>query len=147
MSARPYSLAWAGIPLVLFVLVPASTACWNSGSFVPDSMACEDAFAKLAGCCPGFGRRAKCTAECRDYIYGCDGKSGVAATFPAITGPESDCILEATCEDLRQRGVCERAMVVEDRRVDSVTTEEWINPKPSSCAEPIPEPAGVKLCL
>ncbi len=147
MSARPYSLAWAGIPLVLFVLVPASTACWNSGSFVPDSMACEDAFAKLAGCCPGFGRRAACSVACSDYNFSCDGMLGVSATFPAITGPESDCIREATCEDLRQRGVCERAMVVEDRKFSSVVGNTLTTPKPSSCAEPIPEPAGVKLCL
>ncbi|NOU26489.1 MAG: hypothetical protein HOO96_01170 [Polyangiaceae bacterium] len=141
MSARPYSLAWVAIPLALFVVVPAVTACGS------DSSSCEDAFAKLAECCPRFTRHARCKSECRDYSYSWDGKAGVTATFPAISGPESDCILAATCEDLRQRGVCGRALGLEDRYRDSVTSETSARPHPSSCDEDYPEPAGPKLCL
>jgi hypothetical protein len=83
--------------LVALVLAP------TCGGIRRDEFVCEEAFAKLSECCPGFS-----TAE--DY---CDYDSGCGATrHPALSPEESDCIRGKTCAALRDQKICERAAQV-----------------------------------
>lgn len=97
-------------------------------------IACEEAYARLESCCPGF---AIPTAETGDGVcvdrdfrkkspHGCD--SGYTLrTFeqrPAIGRSESACVREASCQVLRDSGVCTRARTAKARIEGSSYTSD-----------------------
>jgi len=83
--------------LAALVLVP------TCGGIRRDEFVCEEAYARLTECCPGF------TVEA-DY---CNFDSGCGATrHPALSPEESDCIRGKTCSELRDQKICERAAQV-----------------------------------
>jgi hypothetical protein len=72
----------------------------GANGFREDELVCEEALARLEDCCGSEQlARVSCT-----YHMGCMHSS----TYPLIGPEESECIREATCQDLCARGVCER---------------------------------------
>jgi len=84
--------------LALVVLVP------TCGGVRRDEFLCEEAYARLVECCPGFSS---------NDLY-CDYDSGCGVTKdPALSPEESDCVRGKTCDELRNQKVCERALQVQ----------------------------------
>jgi hypothetical protein len=90
--------------------------------FTSEAMECEEAYARLVDCCPGFGLSKKdsddeFSALCIDFeyesqhTYGCDGDTDHIQGHlrPSLSRDESNCIRSASCDDLRARRVCDRA--------------------------------------
>jgi hypothetical protein len=77
------------------------TALMADGGLREDEIDCEEAVAHLQACCPGFTQTE--TLQCT-YSDGC----GVVE--PAISIPQSQCILAESCEALVSGGVCARAV-------------------------------------
>ncbi|MBS2012027.1 MAG: hypothetical protein JST00_04020 [Deltaproteobacteria bacterium] len=77
---------------------------------------CEDAYARLVACCPGFSNPK---VQCRyEYSSGC----GVTSTTsPGLSQRDAACIRDLTCSELVRTKVCERAASAADR---STTTGE-----------------------
>jgi len=105
----------------------------DDDNFREDVIACEEALGRLASCCPGFDTRA---VQCWHYRNertetGCEGSHSNTSTAldPAISIDSSRCILQTSCEGLRQRGVCERAQHVPTPGSWSRRTED---PSPGS---------------
>jgi hypothetical protein len=75
-----------------------------------DVLTCEDALARLAGCCPGFDATK---VECHYHRHESDGGCGYTPTYdnedPAFTLDESRCIRDTSCDMLVRGHVCERA--------------------------------------
>ena len=84
----PGVLAW----LVVGVIACPPTAC----SVPSDEFLCEDAVAKLKGCCPSA---ALDTIECK-YIADCN-----STIYPRFGEADARCIIGASCSDLRN-GAC-----------------------------------------
>jgi hypothetical protein len=72
-------------------------------NFRSDVLACEAAVAALAVCCPGFRpKELRCTyLEERDPGPSCHNWSTTVTTEPALTQDDSECILAASCDELR----------------------------------------------
>lgn len=83
---------------------------------------CEEAYARLEKCCPGFmggqlGENEWWGALCEDFSYekhnsyGCDGNTDTLKGHiqPALNRAETTCILDTSCETIRETGVCTRA--------------------------------------
>ena len=106
-------------PGVLFALgVIAFLACKSDATkddeeddnqFREDVIQCEEAIARLERCCPDFdGARVLC-----NYFFKLDtgscGPSTTDTVHPALSLPESRCVLDTSCEDLVGKDVCARA--------------------------------------
>lgn len=94
--------------------------------FTPGVMECEEAYARLERCCPGFriwkkNEENELGAFCIDFeydkknSYSCDGNDDhiYGHLRPSLTRDEAGCIRGATCDDLVTRGTCERARELE----------------------------------
>ena len=104
---------------VAVLLIGSALACGNSRNddddLREDVLFCEDALAKLDKCCPGFRTQ---DVSC-DHHY--TNESGCGFTQrteidPAITVRSARCIQDASCEQLVNTKVCERAQSVKPRR-------------------------------
>jgi hypothetical protein len=71
------------------------------GGLREDEIDCEQAVAYLQQCCPEFSQNE--TLQC-EYSDGC------GVTQPALSIPESQCILGETCAQLVANGICTRAL-------------------------------------
>ena len=103
------------IKALSLVLVWAVTV----GAIRKDEFLCEEAHARLVECCPGFATgEGYCT-----YSEGCGGNQ-----FTALSPEESHCIRNATCEKIREKGICAQAMALEPPRYDDdagVPSDPW----------------------
>ncbi|APR77320.1 Hypothetical protein A7982_02667 [Minicystis rosea] len=69
------------------------------GGLREDELECEQAFAHLKACCPDFDHtEISCV-----YSTFCN------LVLPDLSIPESQCIVQRSCEDIVQGGICERA--------------------------------------
>lgn len=82
----------------------------NTEQFRKDVLWCEDAVAKLTSCCDGLSGSSANVASipCRAFSSGCDTLNDVVID-PYLSRDESECVRQASCSDLRDNGVCERA--------------------------------------
>jgi len=80
----------------------ALVAVWATtlGAIRKDEFLCEEAHARLVECCPGFSTNASYCS----FSEGCGSTS-----YPALSPEESNCIRGASCESLRDSGICARA--------------------------------------
>ncbi len=91
-------------------------------------VSCEEAYARLVECCPGFrndklGENEGWGALCHDFSYeksnsyGCDGNTSSwdGHIKPALDAHESACIRETSCDELQTRRVCVRARAAKAR--------------------------------
>ena len=93
----------------------------DDNQFREDVIQCEEAIARLQRCCPDFdGARVVC-----DYYFLYDtstcGPRRTESVQPALSLPESRCVLDTACEILVARGICDRAQEARaytSRRVD-----------------------------
>ena len=82
----------------------------DDNQFREDVIVCEEAVARLAKCCPGFeGARVLCNYYYRHDSGGGCGTSSTDSVHPALSPPESACVLDKSCEALVESGVCDRA--------------------------------------
>lgn len=94
--------------LVVLAVTGSARGEVDDEQFREEVIVCEEALARLVGCCPGLdGNRVLCTYR-HESTGGCtDGTADYED--PALSLPESRCILDMSCEDLRSRDVCGRA--------------------------------------
>lgn len=103
--------------------------------FTPSVIACEEAYARLEDCCPGFriwkrDEENEFGALCIDFeydkknSYSCDGNTDhiYGHLRPSLTRDESGCIRGASCNDLVTQHVCDRSRNLEPLGVSSGTT-------------------------
>jgi hypothetical protein len=86
----------------------------DDNNFREDVISCEDALAKLEGCCPDFRPNAvRCHySEIQSFpIFGCTPREGLPREHeePALSLAASQCILDLSCPELVDKGVCRRA--------------------------------------
>lgn len=94
--------------------------------FTPSVIECEEAYARLADCCPNFpiwkrDDDDEHNALCIDFeyesqnTYGCDGNTDHIQGHlrPSLTRAESGCIRGASCNDLVAQRVCDRSRNLE----------------------------------
>ncbi len=114
MKMKPW--AWSR-GFTVSLVVGTVLAC---GDIREDEFLCENAVSHLQQCCPGFRAAIDCS-----YVQGCDD-----TTYPELDSIQSECIFQASCADLRQRGVCELAAQLPDNGIgaDAAT--------PSVCTAP-----------
>lgn len=75
---------------------------------------CEDAYARLRACCPGFSApKVQCNYE---VVSGCVTSS---STMPGIARYEASCIRSQSCAELVDGKVCARAAALSDERTSS----------------------------
>jgi hypothetical protein len=82
------------LAFIVFMTVPA-TQCLRQ-----DEVECEEAVAYLIECCPGFDHG----------VVRCEYQTTCGVTYPDLTTRESQCILDASCEELRQHDLCNRVV-------------------------------------
>ena len=103
----------------------SSTETEDSNDFRADVLDCEESLGQLERCCPGFdARKVRCLHFERSWSEsGCDSyaRGGSTSEHPALSAKESACILQASCDDLRGRGVCDRAQ----RALPDRTSSSW----------------------
>jgi hypothetical protein len=90
---------WSLLRLALAAL-GLSTLMMDCNGVREDEVDCEQAVAYLQQCCPDFAQSE--TLQC-DYSEGC------GVTEPAISIPQSQCILAETCAQIVSSGLCGRA--------------------------------------
>jgi hypothetical protein len=106
----------------------------DDDNFREDVISCEDALAKLEGCCPGFRANAvRCQYYERTYEHsGCD-----SSTYehqhedPALRLADSQCILGRSCSELVNTGVCAKAQAAKPYLVSTYRHEDHENPSVS----------------
>jgi hypothetical protein len=79
------------VGLVVAMALPA-TQCLRQ-----DEVECEEAVAHMADCCEDFDRSA---VVCRYSDY-------CGVSYPDLRPSESQCILDRSCDSLREDGICE----------------------------------------
>lgn len=119
---------WFICGLVLLPLVVSSSRARayedDTDNFRPDVLACEEAAAWLEACCPDFDPRVlRCVHTRIDDSSSCGYNKWTVSEDPAITTAESACILERSCDQLVDSGVCTRARRAEPERSYYRTTE------------------------
>ena len=90
--------------------------------FTPEVIECEEAYARLVYCCPGFALRKRDDDHehaglCIDFeyerqnSYSCHGNTDHIKGHlrPSLTSDESGCIRGASCDDLVTQRTCDRA--------------------------------------
>lgn len=94
-----------------FLKAAALVAVWATtvGAIRRDEFLCEEAHAKLVECCPGFSTDGSYCS----YSEGCGNTS-----YPALSPEESNCIRTASCEKLRDTGICARAAAAKSPNFD-----------------------------
>jgi hypothetical protein len=135
MKIRP---SWwrRGFTLSLFVGgLLSSGAC----GIREDEFDCENAVARLAQCCPGFDATS---VDCT-YSPGCGN------AYPALDPSQSNCILQSSCDSLRNAGVCEAAANLTQGSATELTTPMVCPPGPPDDAstEAGPGPDGPTIDL
>ena len=96
------------VALVVGVLLACSGGA-DTNNFREDVMYCEEALATLTSCCPGFDPGV---VACQYYYESTSNACGLTTErydYPALSQPESQCILSTKCSDLVASGVCKRA--------------------------------------
>jgi hypothetical protein len=97
--------------------------CNGSGSvgsgFSEAQLYCQAAAVQLTNCCPGYNPAfltcdeayaqsvATSSGSCAGEQY--SSTTTTTTIYPTLTGSESMCVLDETCEALRSTGVCARA--------------------------------------
>src|SRR5262245_57944536 len=96
MRASPYAL-----PLVASALVAVTFACvqHDHDNWREDVVACEEAVAHLASCCPGLEPHSLQCLHIHDVYEGCTSSSETKVD-PMLDVGESNCILASTCSTL-----------------------------------------------
>jgi len=108
-----------GVIVLLFACDPDDPSYEHRDDLTAAVVSCEEAYARLEGCCPGFDANTgydKRRSLCRDLEWleahkGCDGKwyrDDMGETEP-LALVESECIRDRACDELVSSGVCERA--------------------------------------
>jgi hypothetical protein len=110
MSLHRCSLSGA---LVALVFAFSRSSAGASGDYEREDdltfevVSCEEAFARLEECCPGFQVPDN---GCRDYRYrrtsSCNGNVQEGGTDPTFTLDESRCIREKSCEAIVGERLC-----------------------------------------
>lgn len=81
-------------PFAVMLVVGVALSC---GEITEDEMVCEEAVARLESCCPEIDpRRINCV-----FAQGCN-----TELAPVLTSRASECLGEASCADMRDRGIC-----------------------------------------
>ncbi|MBX3264191.1 MAG: hypothetical protein KIS78_29195 [Labilithrix sp.] len=81
-------------PYAVVLVVGVALSC---GEITEDEMVCEEAVARLERCCSEIDpRRINCV-----FAQGCD-----ADLAPVLTSRASGCLGDASCADMRSRGIC-----------------------------------------
>jgi hypothetical protein len=87
----------------LAILLTFSSTLVRGAGFREDEVVCEEAVAHIVDCCPDFdlegpeGVSVSCTYD----------ESGCDARLPDLSADESACIRELSCDELKERGICE----------------------------------------
>ena len=92
---------WRWVRVALTVV--GFTTLMADGGLREDEIDCEQAVAHLQECCPGFAQSE--TLQC---VY----SDGCGVTEPAISIPQSQCILGESCEQITASGLCSRAAML-----------------------------------
>ena len=111
MRSRTTARRGAYVVGALFsALIACSADVHDHDNFREDVAYCEEAVAYLGECCPGFDTHAVVCQYHHDYTAGsCGDPSTTDNESPALSLPESKCILGAKCGALISSGVCARA--------------------------------------
>lgn len=134
-------------PALVTLLVVAALACDPSDesdddNFRADVIACEDAVARLATCCPDF---EPASVEC-NYAYRYESGCGTftnETTYPSLSKADSACIRDTGCAALVAEGVCERAAAA----VSPFARDEGDGERQGEWGRgPIPAPSREAVC-
>ena len=84
------------LPICVALFVGVALSC---GEISEEEMVCEETVARLETCCPELDpRRINCV-----HAQSCN-----AELVPVLTLRASECVAEASCDELRSRGTCQR---------------------------------------
>ena len=91
-------------------LIACSADVHDHDNFREDVAYCEEAVAYLGQCCPRFDTHALVCQYHYEFTKGsCGSPDRTDSEDPALSLPESRCILGTKCDALIQSGVCARA--------------------------------------
>jgi hypothetical protein len=118
MKPRP---SWWRRGFTLSLFVGGLLAC----GIREDEFDCENAVARLVQCCPGF---VASSVDCT-YSPGCNDNP-----YPSLDPSQSNCIMQSSCDTLRQTGVCDAASNLAQGSQTPVTSQSVCPPAGSGAA-------------
>jgi hypothetical protein len=106
----------------------------GGSGFSEAQLYCQAAAIQLQDCCEGYiPAKLMCdrASSTNTQTSSCGGESAVSTTtYPTLSGAESQCVVNETCETLRATKVCERAAQAVDRGSPTTTHVS----EPQGCA-------------